>query len=171
MVSERCAGFGVRIFAGKKLGYDPPRWIWLGTFGSREEAEQVEHDAQAELEAAYRKRVDALVKRKSTIATGRGSDDHWVYHCFNAEGQLLYVGITSTGFRRLRIHGNDKEWWPEVANVKIDHHPSAESALEAETRLIRDLQPPYNKRGVVAPKRASRANPDASRRTVLEEVA
>ena len=72
--------------------------------------------------------------------------DHWLYRCFNADGDLLYVGITSEGFKRFRVHGNRKEWWPEVDTIKVQHFETQADCRAEEKRLIRALQPPYNAR-------------------------
>jgi hypothetical protein len=67
-----------------------------------------------------------------------------VYRCYNAEGELLYIGST---FRhaavRLTHHRYTQPWWGEVAEVRIEKHPY--STLRAvEFAAIRDELPLYN---------------------------
>lgn len=76
--------------------------------------------------------------------------DHWLYRCYDADLNLLYIGITSAGFKRFRRHGNDREWWAEVDTIKVDHHPSGQAAHAAEIEAIRKLKPRYNVNHAIA---------------------
>ena len=38
-----------------------------------------------------------------------------VYRLYDAERNLLYVGMTSNLKRRLQHHSSQREWWPDVA--------------------------------------------------------
>jgi predicted GIY-YIG superfamily endonuclease len=142
---ERGERFAVRVFIGKRVSDgDKPGWRWIGSFPTREEAETAEAQAKAEINAYLFKLRVARAKRRGTIAAGQGSNDHWVYICSNLADRILYVGITSNGVRRLRVHGNRKDWWPEVATVRVLHYPTAAAAKAEEKRLIAELQPPHN---------------------------
>src|ERR687884_419494 len=67
-----------------------------------------------------------------------------VYKFFDAQGALLYVGVTSQGPGRFYQHNRQKEWWPEVASTQIEHYPTREQALEREKELIRIEHPREN---------------------------
>lgn len=70
--------------------------------------------------------------------------DHWLYWFYDAAGRLLYIGITNSGVKRMEQHGADKLWWPEVAQIKVDHFPTREAAEEAERAAIKAHRPAYN---------------------------
>lgn len=67
-----------------------------------------------------------------------------VYRCFNSDGDLLYVGQTTEGMRRLRQHEQDKSWWHEVETVTRQTCQSQEEMNEVELRAIREENPRYN---------------------------
>lgn len=70
-----------------------------------------------------------------------------VYRCFNGSGDLLYVGQTTEGVKRLRQHEKDKSWWPEVETVRQQKCASREEMNEVELRAIREENPRYNVAG------------------------
>ena len=70
-----------------------------------------------------------------------------LYRLFNAEGDLLYVGITSEGLTRLNQHQREKHWFYEVAEAKLEHFTSRDVALRAEARAISREHPRYNLMG------------------------
>lgn len=72
------------------------------------------------------------------------ADHTSVYLYYDKRGVLLYVGITKRNIARNDEH-SVKEWWPFVAEQKIEHHPSREVALARETMLIREHRPPFNR--------------------------
>lgn len=67
-----------------------------------------------------------------------------LYRFFNSTGELLYIGITNRVPRRLDQHGDDKPWYLEVADVKVEHHPNRDAALAAEKTAIKTERPKYN---------------------------
>jgi predicted GIY-YIG superfamily endonuclease len=67
-----------------------------------------------------------------------------LYRFFNSAGDLLYIGITNRVPRRLDQHGDDKPWYLEVADVKVEHHPNRHAALAAEKTAIKTERPKYN---------------------------
>lgn len=88
-----------------------------------------------------------------------------VYRCYGADGELLYIGATSDLARRLRDRPRD-HWWPDVARITEEWHPTAPSAFAAERLAITAEQPRYNidwKTGAPAPRRvrAARGAPPA----------
>jgi predicted GIY-YIG superfamily endonuclease len=72
------------------------------------------------------------------------SDDNVLYRMFSATGDLLYVGITSNPHLRFREHQKKQSWWPEVANIGIEHFSSREELAEAERRAITRERPLWN---------------------------
>lgn len=67
-----------------------------------------------------------------------------VYLYFDAEGILIYVGITSRRSVRQAEHRADKDWWPFVARQAIEHYDSRAEAARREAWLIRVMCPPFN---------------------------
>lgn len=92
-------------------------------------------------------RCEANIKQRERRRQSRRDDDHWLYSAYDANGVLLYVGITSTGLRRHREHGREQAWWPEVARIDVEHFATRAEVLKAESERIASLQPPYNTLG------------------------
>lgn len=67
-----------------------------------------------------------------------------VYQYFDANGVLLYVGMTSRGDARNVEHNKSKDWWPHVASQSVSHFGSRATALEVERELISAFAPPFN---------------------------
>lgn len=72
------------------------------------------------------------------------SETHALYRFLSADGELLYVGITSNPGRRWPEHEKSKPWWHEVTNIKCERHLNRDAALFAETEAIRNERPRYN---------------------------
>jgi predicted GIY-YIG superfamily endonuclease len=68
-----------------------------------------------------------------------------VYRFYDWSNRLLYVGVSDNLPRRLIEHEADKEWWWEVAWVKVEHWNSREEALAVEAIAIRTEKPRYNR--------------------------
>jgi hypothetical protein len=67
-----------------------------------------------------------------------------VYRCFDASGELLYIGSTwRLPAQRLREHRTGKPWWDEVAEVRVERHP-LETLRAVETQAIQQERPRYN---------------------------
>lgn len=73
-----------------------------------------------------------------------GEKPHALYRFFNAEGALLYVGISVNLPSRLSAHINEKEWWHEVVQVTVEMLPDRGAALKAEKLAIGAERPLYN---------------------------
>lgn len=67
-----------------------------------------------------------------------------LYRHFDAEGQLLYVGISNNPIYRLHQH-QAADWFFDIANVKIEWLGSFEDALIAEAEAIAAERPKHNK--------------------------
>lgn len=157
--------------------YDPllKRKVYKGSYATPEEA----RDAQAEFQKALRgdestvrrcpgcrkmfrpfdewqkrcsERCEANVKQRTRRKAQRREDDHWVYTCLNADMEVIYVGVTSTGLRRHREHGRDSAWWPDVAFIRVQHFATREDALKAELEGIQRHRPVHNTLHVVEAK-------------------
>jgi hypothetical protein len=72
------------------------------------------------------------------------SDQHALYRFFDADENLLYIGITMNPAQRWRAHAHDKQWWHEVADIRIEKQSSRAAALTAEAVAIREECPRYN---------------------------
>lgn len=75
-----------------------------------------------------------------------------LYRFFDAEGALLYVGITGRGPRRWVEHAAEKPWWSEVARTSTTHYATRSAALQAETDAIRSERPRHNLTPTYTPK-------------------
>lgn len=73
-----------------------------------------------------------------------GPTRHALYRFYDADGQLLYVGITADPGSRWRKHAHDKPWWHDVANITIETHPTRADVLEAERAAILTEKPRHN---------------------------
>lgn len=68
-----------------------------------------------------------------------------LYRFFNANNELLYVGITNNPFNRFSGHSKDKDWFKEIAYSTFEHYPNRLSVDKAETLAIKSEKPKYNK--------------------------
>jgi hypothetical protein len=69
---------------------------------------------------------------------------HALYRFFAEDGALLYVGITNNPARRFAQHGAARDWWLEVATIRLEMYPSREAVLAAERAAIVAERPRYN---------------------------
>lgn len=67
-----------------------------------------------------------------------------VYRFYDADGRLLYVGITKRRQRRISEHAASKTWWHEVASATFEHHPTRSAAALAEATAIQHEDPVHN---------------------------
>ena len=74
-----------------------------------------------------------------------------LYRLFNAEGELLYIGITANFGQRWTQHAQAKSWWAEVERQTVEWHPYRAAAGAAETAAIAAEGPRYNIRGIPKP--------------------
>jgi predicted GIY-YIG superfamily endonuclease len=70
-----------------------------------------------------------------------------LYRFFDADGALLYVGITADVGQRWAAHERDKPWWPDVVTKTIEWHATRPAALAAELAAIKAEAPRYNVAG------------------------
>lgn len=83
-------------------------------------------------------------KRRSMTTSADDSVRTALYRLRSANGQLLYVGISSKPPQRWGQHAADKEWWPEVATLSVEWFDSRTEALAMEANAIRAEQPRHN---------------------------
>lgn len=67
-----------------------------------------------------------------------------VYRLFDAEAQLLYVGVAVDPRVRWGVHAREKTWWPEVAHRTVEWFDDRPSAEAAEVAAIVTEAPRYN---------------------------
>ena len=68
-----------------------------------------------------------------------------LYRHFDAEGRLLYVGISLSAVERLKQHVTRAGWSAEIASITVETHPDRKTAMEAERRAVETERPLYNK--------------------------
>jgi predicted GIY-YIG superfamily endonuclease len=66
-----------------------------------------------------------------------------VYRCYDAEGTLLYVGLSNNLVGRIAKHKR-RDWWPDVASLETVEYPDRESAQYAERDAIHHEKPVHN---------------------------
>lgn len=69
-----------------------------------------------------------------------------VYRCYDADGQVLYIGHSARVLGRLAEHAETKDWWKRVTNVTVEHYASRIEASTAETAAIEAEAPEMNQR-------------------------
>ena len=68
-----------------------------------------------------------------------------LYRCFDAEGNLLYVGASKNVFQRIVEHKVQSGYWfRDVTRVEIQHFGSRKEALAAEAIAINTENPIHN---------------------------
>jgi hypothetical protein len=67
-----------------------------------------------------------------------------LYRHFDAEGTLLYVGISLRPMTRTKEHVTLSGWAEQIANVRIEYFPTRKEAMEAEARAVQDENPLHN---------------------------
>lgn len=73
-----------------------------------------------------------------------------LYRFFDAEGDLLYVGITWNPYRRWQRHANKAAWFGSAVRVTCEVFPNEWTALKAEVAAIHSERPIFNLRSAVA---------------------
>jgi predicted GIY-YIG superfamily endonuclease len=84
------------------------------------------------------------------------SSVHTLYRFFDAQGQLLYVGLTENVASRWRQHNTFKPRWADVATATLEHFATREKAAAAEVRAIEQERPLWN---IKTHREASRPKP------------
>lgn len=71
--------------------------------------------------------------------------DHGIYRAYDAEGRLLYVGITRGLRARFRQHFEESPWVADIARLEFDPGYTEAEARAEEERQIKQLRPLHNK--------------------------
>ena len=67
-----------------------------------------------------------------------------LYRHFDANGELLYVGISANPVQRQLGHRTNAPWFPQIAKIEISQYPNKEVAEAAEKKAIMGEQPKFN---------------------------
>ncbi|MFL1904788.1 GIY-YIG nuclease family protein [Streptomyces tauricus] len=67
-----------------------------------------------------------------------------VYRLYDADGTLLYVGISYDVKIRFADHKANKDWWPSVATEDVRWFPGRDEAWAEEQRVIHEEHPRWN---------------------------
>lgn len=70
-----------------------------------------------------------------------------LYRLYDAEDDLLYIGISRDPEKRFKAHEHDKNWWHCVRYVDLTWFSSFPAARRAENAAHRSERPPYNGMG------------------------
>lgn len=74
----------------------------------------------------------------------RGGGPCAVYRCFDAAGQLLYVGQSPSPLNRAHEHSRLKPWSYEMVRVEIQWFDNRAAAKAEEKRAIKEESPRWN---------------------------
>ena len=69
---------------------------------------------------------------------------HELYRYFDAEDNLLYVGISASAVKRYGEHKKKKSWIFSVDRIEIERYPNREYLLRIEEMIIREEKPKHN---------------------------
>src|SRR5690606_32463445 len=67
-----------------------------------------------------------------------------VYAFYDAEGVLLYVGVSWNPYRRWETHRRNTSWWADAVSATITVYPDEATALRVERERIRTERPLHN---------------------------
>lgn len=70
-----------------------------------------------------------------------------LYRLYDADEDLLYIGISETPEKRWVSHADTKSWWPQVAATSVEWFETRELAQAAEAKAIATERTPYNVAG------------------------
>jgi predicted GIY-YIG superfamily endonuclease len=68
-----------------------------------------------------------------------------LYRLFDANGTLLYLGISRNPENRWKLHSDRQTWWHHVAEKTVEWYPSRTEAEAAEARLTAEELPLYDR--------------------------
>lgn len=73
---------------------------------------------------------------------------HFVYRCYDIDGDLLYVGCSKDVEKRLADHAKSpNSWVPCVQFLELEEHPDLKTARTAESEAIATEHPYWNDSG------------------------
>lgn len=68
-----------------------------------------------------------------------------LYRHFDADGALLYVGISNSVLARTGAHVVGSVWASQIDTIRIEWFDTRDAAVEAETNAIVEESPKFNK--------------------------
>lgn len=89
------------------------------------------------LRPARQKMIHPGIGDKRTGATA-------LYRLYDANGQILYVGISRNPAWRWGAHAEQHPWWLDVDSFDVEWHPSRAAAEAAEKHAILTERPARN---------------------------
>ncbi len=72
-------------------------------------------------------------------------EDHCLYRHFDADGVLLYVGISLSIGTRTSAHRRAAPWFRDVARIEVQHFTSRTDCALAERVAIQNEKPLHNR--------------------------
>jgi hypothetical protein len=87
--------------------------------------------------------------REARCVKARAKKTHDLYRAFNAEGTLLYVGISFSAIARLMQHKQTSAWWDDAVEIRIEKFATDKDARRAEAEAICNEKPLHNVAGAV----------------------
>ncbi|WP_411119910.1 GIY-YIG nuclease family protein [Streptomyces sp. 058-1L] len=66
-----------------------------------------------------------------------------VYRLYDADGALLYIGMTRNEVSRWKSHRKEMLWWREVVSKHLTWHDTRWQAWEADRHAIRTEGPAH----------------------------
>lgn len=104
--------------------------------------------ALAELRQKWKKEYECLA-REFHVRSYRTHE--WLYRAYDADGLLLYVGISNAPLLRLKSHQSSlqqstrvSKWFPQMDSYTLQPFCTREAVLEAEKKAILSEKPLYN---------------------------
>lgn len=68
-----------------------------------------------------------------------------LYRFYDADGTLLYIGISKSAIARMAQHADDKSWWHDVARMEVERIAGQRrNAEQAERHAIATEKPKHN---------------------------
>lgn len=68
----------------------------------------------------------------------------WLYRLFDAEGALVYIGVTRHPRSRMHQHRYERYWFVDVSSTSWTHFADGAAAYAAEVHAIRTEAPRRN---------------------------
>jgi hypothetical protein len=68
-----------------------------------------------------------------------------LYRFYNADGNLLYVGISNTWYQRFHQHERKSGWFSRVTHATFESYDTREAVEAAELVAIKTENPEFNK--------------------------
>jgi hypothetical protein len=122
----------------KGLGVDRARTLrrWLNKMPSSQSPRRTRNDPAL----AYHDGLHA----HSLFCEDSRDNPNVLYRMFDADNNLLYVGITFNPQSRFTSHRRDKDWWRDIARISLSHYECRVDLAEAERQAILEERPLYN---------------------------